>query len=105
VRREVHCHAVDAVALMGGRRTVIEDVPKMAATCRTVHLGPYHAEAFVDRYLDAAGDRLVEARPAGAAFELAARLEQCLAAAGAGELAGPLLDEQGAAAGHLGAML
>src|SRR4051794_2302714 len=86
---------------MGGRRAVVEDVAQVAAAGRAMHLGPLHAEAVIARRLDAAGDRLVEARPAGAALELALALEQRRAAAGAGERARPLLDQQGAAVGHL----
>src|SRR5579871_5958713 len=68
---EVHCDAVDAIALMGRRRPIVEDVAEMAAAGRAMDLGPLHAKTVVRRCLDAAGDRLVEARPAGAALELA----------------------------------
>src|ERR1700730_14462153 len=104
VQHEIHRHAVDAIALMGGRRAVVEDVPEMTATGRAVSLGAYHAEAAIDRRLSRALHGLVEARPAGAALELALGLEQRRAAAGAGEMAGPLLQKQGAASRRLGAV-
>jgi hypothetical protein len=88
VRHEIHRHAVDAVALMGGRRAIVEDVPEMTAAGRAVDLGSYHAEGAIDRRLGRALDRLVEARPAGSALELALRLEQRRAATGAAEMAG-----------------
>src|SRR4051812_24931984 len=73
----------------------------MAAAGRAMDLGALHPEAVVRRGFDAARDRFVEARPAGAALELAERLEQSRAAAGAGELARPLFGQQGAASGVL----
>src|SRR6185369_6606584 len=67
---------VDAVALAGRRRAVVEHVPEVAAAARAVHLVARHAERVVLADLDAARlDRLPEARPAGAALELRARAE------------------------------
>ena len=51
------------------------------------------------------GERLGEARPAGAALELGAAVEQRQAAQAAGEHARPLLVEEYAAERRLGAML
>ena len=81
LRQEVHCHAIDAVAQMGRRRTVIEHVAEMAAAPRAMHLGADHAITLVGRCLDRALYRIVEARPPGAAVELAPGDEQLLAAA------------------------
>src|SRR5690606_34530891 len=76
IGREVERDAVDAVAQAGGRWAVVEDVTEMAATGGAKHLGADHAVAAVGPFLDRAGDRLVEAGPAGAALELLAALEQ-----------------------------
>src|SRR5207248_1208797 len=70
-----------------------------------VHLGPHHEEAAILCCADRALQRRVEARPAGAAFELGIRGEQFLAAAGADELAVPLLLVQRTGSGALGAVL
>src|SRR5260221_13756423 len=87
------------------RRAVVEDMSQMAAAGRAMDLDALHPQAVVDRGFDAARDRFVEARPAGAALELPPGFEQRLAAAGAGELARPLFDQQGAASGALGPVL
>src|ERR1700722_17418251 len=91
VRLEVHRHPVDALALVGRRRTVREDVAEMAAAAAAIHLGADHAVAPVLDGLGGAGLGIVEARPAGAALELGVRLEQGLAAARAREGAGAFL--------------
>src|SRR5581483_127474 len=88
LRLEIQRHAVDAVAQTGRRRAVRKHMAEMAATAAAMHLGADHAVAAVHRFLDGARLRIVEARPAGTAFELALRLEQLLPAAGAGECAG-----------------
>src|SRR5262245_45160269 len=76
----------------------------MAAAAAAMHLGANHAVAAVFRGLDRARDRIIEARPAGAALEFPLRLEQPLAAARTRERAVPLLVVQGTAAGRLGGM-
>src|ERR1700733_13519349 len=67
VRDEIQGDAVDAIALMGGGRAVREDVAEMAAAGRAMHLRADHAMAAVSRRLNRTLDRVVEARPAGAA--------------------------------------
>src|ERR1700733_2952176 len=89
---------------MGGRRAVVEHVSQMAATVGAMHFGPDHAMAAVDGCLDRALDRVVEARPAGAAFELQACLEQLLLAPCAGECAGAFFPQKGAGPRCLGPM-
>src|SRR3981081_235785 len=89
VRHEIHRHAIDAVALMGGRRAVVEDVPEMTAAGRAVDLGSHHAEGAIHRRLGRALDRLVEARPAGYALELPLCLEHGGAGVGAGQATRP----------------
>src|SRR6202035_2508017 len=70
-RRMKHqCEAVHAVAQARRLRAVVEDVAEMAATASAMHLGAQHAEGPVFRLADRVLQRLVEARPAGAAFEL-----------------------------------
>src|SRR5262245_53966259 len=102
---EIHRHAVDAIAQSGRRRTVREDMAEVAAAPAALHLGADHAVGAVLQLLDRAGLRIVEARPAGAAFELLLRLEQRLPAPRAGEGAGALLVVERTAARPLGAVL
>jgi hypothetical protein len=68
---------------MGRRRAVIKEVSNVAAAIRAVNLGPDHAEGSVDGCLDSTFDRIIEAGPAGCAFELPRLFEQRLATAGA----------------------
>src|SRR5262245_33646997 len=104
LRLEVHGDAIDAVAQVRRRRAVLEYVAEMAAAAAAMHLGAHHAVAAVLGALHRARDRIVEARPAGAALELLLGDEQRLAAARAGEGAGALLVIERAAAGGLGAV-
>src|SRR5581483_10330303 len=76
-----------------------------AAAAAAMHLGAHHAVAAIGGGFDRVGLGIVEARPAGAALELALGPEQRLAAAGAGERAGAFLVVQRAASRHLGAVL
>src|SRR5581483_1972390 len=90
---------------MSGRRTVFKDVAEMAAATAAMHFGADHAPAAIARGFDRTGNRIVEARPAGAALELGLGAEQLLVAAGAVKRARALLMQQRAAAGTLGAVL
>src|SRR5271165_4879659 len=67
LRREIHGDAIDAIAQMGGRRPILEHMAEMTAAAAAMHLGADHSVASVARSLDRAGERIVEARPAGAA--------------------------------------
>src|SRR5687767_16034021 len=87
LRREIHRHAVDAIALVRRRRAVGKHVAEMAAAAAAMHFGPLHAVGAVDRFLHGARLRIVEARPPGAALELLLRCEQLLPAAGTTERA------------------
>src|SRR4029450_6324457 len=87
---------------MRRRGPVLEHVPEMAAAPAAMHLGAHHAIAAIGRGFDRALNRIVEARPAGAALELLLRHEQRLAAPGAGERAGTFLVVERAAAGRFG---
>src|SRR4051794_28203279 len=89
---------------MRRRRTILEHVAEMAAAAAAMHLGADHAVGAVGRGLDRARNRIVEARPAGAALELLLRCEQLLSAPRAGERAGPFLVVERAGAGTLGAV-
>src|SRR5262249_8065871 len=91
-------------AQMRGRWSVLEHMAKVAAAAAAVHFRARHAEAAVGRGLDRARDRIVEARPAGAALELGLGNEQRLIAAGAGEGARTLLVVERAAAGRFRAV-
>src|SRR4051812_27760762 len=96
---------VDAVARSGRLRTVVEDVAEVAAAAPAMHLGAEHAVGPVLGLADIALDRLVEARPSGAALELGVGGEQRQVAAGAGEDALAVFLEQRAGARSLGAFL
>src|SRR4028119_1723536 len=85
---EAHRPAVHAVALAGGLRPVREDVAEVPAAARAMHLRARHEQAAVGLGADPALDGRPEGRPAGAALELGAGVEQRLAAAGAQESAG-----------------
>src|SRR5260370_3987528 len=105
LRLEIHRDAVDAVAQVRRRRAVVEYVAEMAAAAAAIYLGAHHAVAAIDRGLDRARLRIVEARPAGAAVEFSLRHEQRLPAPGARERAGAFLIIERAASRGLGAVL
>src|SRR5262249_57903684 len=81
LRLEVQCHAVDAITQMCGWRPVLEHMAEMAAAAAAVHFRAHHPEAAIGCGLDRARNRVIEARPAGAALELRLRHEQRLLAA------------------------
>src|SRR5205085_2667089 len=104
--RELETDRIDAVALAGGRRAVIEDVALMRTAASADDFRPDHAVAGVaDIFEMTLGKRLGEARPAGAAFELGTSVEQGKTAQPTGEDARALFVEADAAEGCLGAML
>ena len=103
---EREAHRIDAIALSGRRRPIGEDMSLMRAAARADDLGPDHAVAGVaDVFEVTFGERLREARPARAALELGAAMEQRKAAEAAGEDARPLFLKENAAKRRLGAML
>src|SRR5438105_4219067 len=104
LRLEIQRDAIDAIAQMRGRWSVLEHVAKMAPAAAAMHFRARHPEAAIGRGLDRARNRIVEARPAGAALELGLGDEQRLFAARAGEGAGALLIVERAAAGRFRAM-
>src|SRR3984893_780207 len=81
-----------------------ESVAQMAAAAAAMHLRPRNAMASILGALHGAFEGIVEARPAGAAFEFFGRDEKTLATSGADEGAGALFMIQGAAAGRLRTM-
>src|ERR1700716_4665102 len=89
---------------MGGRGPLLEHLAAMAPPAAARRLDANHPVAGVLRGFDGTGLGIVEARPAGAAFELGLRPEQRLSASGATEGAGALLEIQRAAAGRFGAV-
>src|SRR6202163_130261 len=89
---------------MRGRRSVIEHMTEVAAAPAAVLLGASHAVASVARGLNRVRNRLVEAGPAGAAFELGLGHEQGLPASGAGKCAGTFLVIEGATPRRFGAV-
>src|SRR3989338_7024417 len=69
--RELQRRSINAVALAGGRRPVVEDVPQMTAASRTKRLFAMHPEAIVLFNPDVERRNLVpKPRPAGARFKL-----------------------------------
>src|SRR5579864_3362212 len=72
---KIHGDAVDAIAQMRRRGAVVEYVAQVASATAAVHLGADHAVGAVGRRFNRARDRIVEARPAGAALELSFRDE------------------------------
>src|ERR1700726_3413021 len=84
-RRKYHCKAVHAVAQAGRLRPIVEYVAEMAAAAAAVNFGPQHAKSAVFGFADGVLERLVKARPAGAALELRFRREKRQDAPGAGE--------------------
>src|SRR4051812_12516573 len=77
----------------------------MAAAAAAMHLGAQHAEGAVLGLADGVVERLVKARPAGAALEFRLRGKQRQVAAGAGEGALAMLLQKRAGARPLGAVL
>src|SRR5690606_18099139 len=97
---------VDAIALACRRRAVGEDVALVRTAAGADDLGADHAVAGVADILEmAGGKRLGEARPAGAALELRAAVEQRQAAQPAGVGACALLGQEHPAERRLGAVL
>src|ERR1700722_5831392 len=90
---------------MRRRRAVIKDVSEMATAIGAMDFGSDHAVALIDSRFGRPGDRIVEARPAGAALEFPLRFEERLATPGAGKSAGPLLEQERAAPRRLGAVM
>src|SRR5665647_2688187 len=97
--------AVHAVAQAGRLRSIVEDVAEMTAAAAAVNFGPQHPEGAVFGLADGVLERLIETRPAGAAFEFSLGGEQRQIAAGAGEDALAMLLEQRARARAFGAFL
>ena len=77
---------VDAVALMRGRRAILEHVTQMRVAPRALHFRPPHAVAVVGLHLDVfIFRRIPEARPACAGFKLLLRMKEISAATNAAE--------------------
>src|SRR2546430_13240687 len=91
---EHEAKAVDAIAQAGRLRSVVEDMAEMAAAAAAMHLSACHAEGAVLGLAERIFQRLIEARPAGAAFEFGVGRKQRQVAAGAGEDA-PSMPPQG----------
>src|SRR5271154_6479501 len=95
--------AVHAIAQAGRLRPVVEDVTEMSATTTAVNFGPQHPERPVFGLAHGVIERLVETRPAGAAFEFRLRGEQRQITTGAGKDALAMLLQQRARSRSLGA--
>lgn len=77
---------------------------EMAAAGRAMYFRALHTEGAVLRGSDRPCERLVEARPSGAAIEFGIRFKQGLTAAGAAEHAGTMFAIERTRAGAFGAM-
>src|SRR4051794_33294810 len=102
---EHEAETVDAIAQAGRLRTVIEDVAEMAAATAAMHLGAQHAVGTVLGLADIALDRLIKARPAGAALEFGVGGKQRQVAAGAGAHALAMVLHQCGRSRSLGALI
>src|SRR5438309_384093 len=101
-RTEGEGEAVHAIAKAGRLRAVVEEMAEVATAAAAENLGALHAEGAVGALGDRMGERLPEARPTGAAFELGRGSEERQGAAGAGEDAVPVLLEKRRGAGAFG---
>src|SRR5690606_13877936 len=102
---ETQGYRVDAVAHSRGRRPVRKDMPLVTVAAGAAGLDADHAVALVaHRPHMRLVDRLGEAGPAGAAFELGPAAEERKAALPAAEHPRPRLAEQRPAEGRLGAV-
>src|SRR6516165_7173072 len=97
--------AVHAVAKTSGFWPIVKDVPEMATASAAMHLGTQHAQGAVFGDADGVLQRLIEARPAGAAVELGFGGEQRQVAAGAGKSPLAMLLQERAGPGALSALL
>ena len=88
---ELQGEAVHAVTQASRLRAIVEDMPKMTATIRAMHLGPGQVRGAIRALADRIWQRLEEARPAGPTLELRFRAKQLLTAAGADEHATAML--------------
>src|SRR3954452_7553632 len=84
-RVEHQAKSVDAIAQSGRLRSVFEHVTEMTAAAAAMHLGAQHAVGAVLGLAQRIVERLVEARPSGAALELRVGREQWQVAAGTGK--------------------
>src|SRR5579872_414606 len=80
---ELQRQAIHAVAKAGRGWAVVEDVPEVAAAAPAVNFRAVHHERTIFSRLDRVGQRLIEARPAGAAIEFCRRREEGQVASGA----------------------
>lgn len=87
--------AVDAEALAGGWRTIVEDMTEMRVAAGAADFGPFHAKGIVGEEEEMVrSDRLIEARPAGTGLELGPRAEERQIASGAAVFAFALVSFQ-----------
>lgn len=104
IGEKIHRHAIDAIAQMRRWRAVWKDMAEVAAAAAAMHLRSAHAMAAIHSAFDGAVNRIVKARPAGAAFKFFGGREKTLAASGANKRTRPLFVIERATSGRLGAM-
>src|SRR5687768_8615951 len=91
--------------LAGGLRTIVEDVSEMPAATAAMAFDACHEQRIVLLGADGVGQRIPEARPAGAGLVFRFRRIDGKIAAGAMESALALFIEQWAGAGAFGVFL
>src|ERR1700743_2270431 len=69
-RVELQRETIHAVAQTGWLRAVVEHVAEMAAAAAAMNFAAHHAEGAIFPFAHGVIQRLIEARPAGAALEL-----------------------------------
>jgi hypothetical protein len=90
-----HRNPIHAIAQACHRRSVVEDVAKVAPASCAMNRCPYHADGSVSGRTDSViGKGCPETWPARAAFELRFRREESMIATNAGEDAWAMLIEQ-----------
>jgi len=97
--------AIHAIAQAGRLRSIVENVPKMTTAAVAMHLGADHAEGAILGRPDSVFQRLIEARPTGAALKLGLGREKRMIATGTGENTLAVLIQERAGPGALGALV
>src|SRR3989344_1007300 len=85
LRFKLKTDRIDAVALAGGRRTIVEDVPEMRSAAGADDFRAIHAIRGVFFERDRARECLIERRPTGTGIKFRVRYEECVAAGDAFE--------------------
>src|SRR5262249_24784821 len=102
---EIQRNTLDAVAQMGWRRTIVEDMAEMTSATAAMHLITNHAMASIHFGFDRIGQWIVETWPTCPALEFHLGDEQRLIAGSAAKGARAFFVQQRATSRHLGSVL